>query len=332
LAIEALRGQAITDLASHHQVSRQFIYRQVQRADAALEQAFTPAPAAAEQPLFWLPVTKPWLQQLVLGLVLIGHSSLRGVQELLADLFDFPVSLGTIQHIVQQAVPQARAANAAPDLGRVRAGALDEIFQTGQPVLVGVDVDSTYCYLLSPEQQRDTQTWGVRLLELADRHLQPEFFIADFGTGLRAGQALAWPTIPCRGDVFHALRDGPQVLTTLENRAYQALAALERCHQKIVCCRKHYGRSSGPLHAQRARLQGQANQALALLDDVTVLLRWLREDVLALHALPYADRVVLYDFIVEELLRHAPRGPQRLGQLAKLLRHHQADLLAFAGA
>ena len=46
------------------------------------------------QLLFWLPVTKPWLRQLVLGLTLICHSSLRGVHELLADLFDYPLSLG----------------------------------------------------------------------------------------------------------------------------------------------------------------------------------------------------------------------------------------------
>ena len=38
--------------------------------------------------LFYLPVTKAWLRQLVLGLVLICHSSTRGVVELLGDLFD----------------------------------------------------------------------------------------------------------------------------------------------------------------------------------------------------------------------------------------------------
>src|SRR5207253_5361703 len=114
-----------------------------------------------------------------------------------------------------------------------------------------------------------TDTWGLRLLELADRHLQPEFFIADFGAGLRAGQALAWPEIPCRGDLFHALRDGPKVLTTLENRAYQELEALQQCAEKIAAHRWHHGRSNGPLNAQLARVQGKANQALALLEEVT---------------------------------------------------------------
>jgi len=49
----------------------------------------------------------------------------------------------------------------------------DEIFQAGKPVLVGADVDSTYCYLLSLEDHRDETTWGVRLLELGDQGLAP---------------------------------------------------------------------------------------------------------------------------------------------------------------
>jgi hypothetical protein len=47
------------------------------------------------------------------------------------------------------------------------------------------------------------------LLELPD----------DFGAGLRAGQGLALPQVPCRGDVFHLLRDLEAAATYLENRA-----------------------------------------------------------------------------------------------------------------
>src|SRR5438067_89218 len=73
LARQALAGHPITSLAHDHRVSRKFVYQQRQRADEALTQAFTPPAADPEQLLFWLPVTKPWLQQLVLGLVLIGR-------------------------------------------------------------------------------------------------------------------------------------------------------------------------------------------------------------------------------------------------------------------
>src|SRR5256885_941369 len=107
---------------------------------------------------------------------------------------------------LHQAVASARQATARQDLAGVRLGAHDEIFQAGRPVLVGADVASTYCYLLSLEEHRDADTWGVRLLELTDRGFRPDATIADFATGLRAGQAVALPDVPCRGDVFHALQ------------------------------------------------------------------------------------------------------------------------------
>jgi hypothetical protein len=50
-----------------------------------------------------------------------------------------------VHAILVDAVKQACAYNNRQDLSGVRIGAHDEIFQNGQPVLVGADVDSTYC-------------------------------------------------------------------------------------------------------------------------------------------------------------------------------------------
>src|SRR4051794_35041133 len=88
LALDALAGQPVRVLADQQHVRRKFVYQQLHHAHAALDHAFAPPPTAPRQLLFWLPVTKPWLRQLVLGLTLVCHSSLRGVCELLADLFD----------------------------------------------------------------------------------------------------------------------------------------------------------------------------------------------------------------------------------------------------
>ena len=174
----------------------------------------------------YLPVTKAWLRQLILALVLIGHSPYRAVIELLRDLFDGKVSLGTVHNIVHSAVGPARTISRGRPLDGVRIGAHDEIFQAGHPVLVGVDTASTYCYLLSLEDHRDAETWGVRLLELVDRGFDPEATVADAGSGLRAGQALALPEVPCRGDLFHVLRDLEQVVAYLENRSSTALGGM----------------------------------------------------------------------------------------------------------
>ena len=148
--------------------------------------------------LFNLPVTKAWLRQLILGLTLTCHSSLRGVAELFGDVFDSSISVGTIHNVLQAAAAQARSCNQQQDLSHVRIGAHDEIFQSSRPVLVGVDAYSTYCYLLSLEEHRDADTWGVRLLDLQAQGFQPEATVADAGIVWRrvsypANRPVRWP-------------------------------------------------------------------------------------------------------------------------------------------
>lgn len=329
LALHVLAGSTpVAQLARQHQVSRQFLYRQAGTAQSALEHAFDPPPPEQEV-LFQLPVTTSWLRQLVLGLVLSCHSPYRGVVALLSDLFDTPIALGTVHNIVQAAVAPARQVNGSYDLAGVRVGAHDEIFQAGRPVLVGIDTASTFCYLLSQEQHRDADTWGVRLLELADHGLAPEATVADFGTGLRAGQAMALPAVPCRGDVFHLVHDLEQAVSSLDNRAY---AALEEC-TRLERERDRWRRKDWPLHAvgQHLRRARQAcDAAMALADEVRLLGRWLRQDVLAVAGPCSADRVVLYDFILEELRVRVPACSHQLGPIYRLLKNRRDELLAFA--
>src|SRR5262249_21853506 len=108
LALDALtEQQPISKLARDHDVSRRFVYQQAHQAQQALDQAFQPQ-SAADKVLFSLPITRSFLDRLVLGLLLIGHSSYRGVVELLRDLFDYSISIGTIHNIVRAAVTHAR--------------------------------------------------------------------------------------------------------------------------------------------------------------------------------------------------------------------------------
>ena len=107
LAIQVLAGtETVSELARQHEVSRKFLYQQVHTAEKALSEAFAPS-SRPDDVLFYLPVTKAWLRQLVLALVLICHSSYRGVVELLRDLFDYRISLGTVHNIVHSPVAQA---------------------------------------------------------------------------------------------------------------------------------------------------------------------------------------------------------------------------------
>src|SRR3954451_23028793 len=206
LAIQAMAGsETVSDLATRHGVSRKFVYQQTHKVHAALDDAFSPAAPGGEV-LFELAVTETWLRQVIVGLTLICRSSYRGVMEFLRDLLGVPVSLGCVHDVLQAATRQASTVNAEPDLSGIRVGLHDEIFQGATPVLAGVDARSTYCYLLAAEQHRDADTWGVHLLDAAERGLRPDYTIADAGRGLRAEQQAAWGDTPCHGDVFHIQR------------------------------------------------------------------------------------------------------------------------------
>ena len=101
-----MRSQPISHLAKTHQVSRKFVYQQGDKAQHSLDESFAPS-ASDDEVLFHLPVTKSWLYQLILGLVLICYSSYRGVVELFRDLFDLPVSVGTVHNRLKLAAARA---------------------------------------------------------------------------------------------------------------------------------------------------------------------------------------------------------------------------------
>ena len=330
LAIQVLAGaQSVSDLAREHEVSRKFLYQQARTAEEALSEAFPPS-SRSDDVLFYLPVTKTWLRQLVLALVLICHSSVRGVVELLQDVFDYRLSVGTVHNIVHSAVTPARATNQQYDLSRIRVGLLDEIYQASDPVFVGVDAESTFCFLLSPEQHCDTDTWGIRLLELVDQGYAPDANVADFGAGLRAGHKEALPGVPCRGDIFHALYTIGPLVRYLEKRAYEAIDARTKLERKQPTA----GRRS-----RRRKVQGLPQKlwyarmaeakAIALADEVALLAHWLQHDILSVAGPKYAIRRDLFDFVVAELRARESACPHQIKPVRTMLENQGDNLLAF---
>jgi len=331
LAVQALAGaRPVAQLAQDYQVSRKFVYQQAGKAAQALAEAFAPDLPADGPVLFWLPVTSRWLRRLILALLLVCHSSYRGVYELLRDLFHYPCSLGTIHAVAQAAMDRARALNGQQDLAAVGIGAHDEIFQAHQPVLVGVDVASSYCYLLSPEAHRDGDTWGVRLLELQVHGFAPRAVISDGGHGLLAGHALALPGVPRRGDVFHVLHELGPVVAALQSRAYQALEACAKLERRQARHARTKGRRDARVGQQLRYARPAAEAAMALADDVATLVGWLRDDILALAGPCHAERAALYEFVVAELRARAPLCPHRLNPVCTYLANQRDAVLAFA--
>ena len=273
--------------------------------------------------LFYLPVTKAWLGQLVLGLTFNCHSSTRGIVELLRDVFDYRISLGKVHNIVHSAVLPAGRINQQYNLANILIGLLDEIHQAGDPVLVGVDARSTFCFLLSLEKHRDAVTWGVRLLELADRGFAPKATVADFGAGLRAGQQEALPKVPCRGDVFHALYTIGPLARYLENRAYEAIDARSKLERKQATAERRRGRKDQSLAIKLSLARSAEAKAIALADEVALLTRWLQHDILSVAGPEYAIRRDLLDFVVAELSARESACSHRIKPVRTMLENQR---------
>jgi hypothetical protein len=322
-----VRRQSVVDLAAEYEVSRKFLYTQQSRVEKAMHNEFE-CKAEHDKVLFHLPITEDWLKQFVITQVLVCHCSFRGVIEVLRDLFDTKMSIGTVYNIIRSACSLAEEYQKQEDLSQVKVGLHDEIFQAGKPVLAGIEADSTYCYLLSKEDHRDETTWGVHLLDLQNKGLNPEHTIADGGNGLRAGQKAAWPSIPCHGDVFHAERELGKLKTYLENQAYGAIAYCEKMEKKAAkaCKNKQGQKFSKKLALARQR----AGAIIKLFDLVTILSDWIKDDILSLGGDDYDTRVELYDYVVNELRCLEPQCSYRIKPVRRLLENQKTDLLAFA--
>ncbi len=66
--------QTVTALAKREGVSRKFLYQQQQKGNQALEKEFN-QPKEESDIRYWIPVTKNWIFQVILGLIFICHSS-----------------------------------------------------------------------------------------------------------------------------------------------------------------------------------------------------------------------------------------------------------------
>lgn len=332
LSVEALqRTCPVSQLARQHQVSRKFVYQQLDKATEAIDQAFEPTDPEAEKVLFDLPVTQQWLRQLALSLVLVCHSSFRGVLDVLETMFDYRgMSLGTVHNIVQQAVLASRIANEREDLSTIRIGDHDEIYQGNKPVLVGIDHSSTYCYLLALEDACDETSWGVHLLDLSQRGLDLQRTIADGGRALRAGQKAAWgDAVPCDGDVFHAQMKLTQLATFLERRAYKGINAYQDLQNKMARAKK---KAKGQTFSKRlgeARIAEQ--KAIALADDIAVLVDWMTHDILSVAGPSLPERRALYAFVIDQLQMLEPECPYRIRPVRIMLENHEDHLLGFVG-
>ena len=328
LGIAALTGaEPVARLARRHGASRKFVRAQRERVRLAVDEAFAePVSSPLAEPL--PRVSQTWVRRLALAVVLIVHGSYRQVLELLHDLFGVALSIGTIHNWVVEAAQRAAEINRAQDLSGVRVGLHDEIFQGNQPVLAGIDAASTYCYLLQGVEQRDADTWGVHLLDATKQGLDPDYTVADAGTGLRAGQVAAWGDKPCHGDVFHVRQQCEAVANVLARLVKGNTSRREALELEMDAAKA--GGAGRKLSARLGRARQAEAQARQLAADVKTLTGWLGHDVLSLAGPSAEERRDLFDFIVAQLRLREHLAPQRIRPLRVALQRQRDDVLGFA--
>ena len=171
---------------------------------------------------------------------------------------------------------------------------------------------------------------GGEPVPLTDQGYAPQAIIADFGTGLRAGQKLAFPDLPCRGDLFHALKSLGDVARSLDRSAGRKMEFHLDLQVRQAKHDRRFGRKDPKLADSIARAENDERAAIALADDVRLLIDWLRGDIWSVAGPTYAQRCELHDFVLVELRERIAAAGIPLRKVCTTLGNHRDELLAFA--
>ena len=221
-AAAAVSGQhahgSKTALSEAYEISRPTVYAVGAAAESVLRSHFeTPLlqGAAVE-----VRVDDAQLRRAVVALRVLAPNAIRPIEDLVPLLYPgVKVSYGTIQHMLVEAEGRAARLNAQASLGGVEAGALDEMFSQGEPVLAGVDLDSGYLFGLSLSATRDGDAWAELLREGQAQGLGLSVVVKDAAKGITAGVSEVFPHAEQRDDCFHVLYELNKVRRRLERRA-----------------------------------------------------------------------------------------------------------------
>ena len=115
----------------------------------------------------------------------------------------------------------------------------------------------------------------------------------------------------------------------LENRAYEAIDARAKLERKQATAKRR-GRKDQSLAKKLSYARPAEAKAIALADEVALLARWLRDDILSVAGPEYAIRRDLLDFVVAELRTRESACPHRIRPVRTLLEKQRDNLLAFA--
>ncbi len=226
-SIQALLAQlqgGMSDLSREFNVSRPTLYSAAATAETVLETHFSQGAIQANT----LVVDEAQLRRAVVALRVVAPNSIRAIEVLIPLLYPGQsVSFGQLQSWLTEAQDKAEQLNDRVDLSSIRAGALDEMFSQGEPVLAGVDLDNGYLFSLEVHESRSGEDWKQVLQRAKDQGLNLEVVVKDAALGIANGVSEVFPRAEQRDDSFHALYELGKVRRPLEQKAYAAIATEE---------------------------------------------------------------------------------------------------------
>lgn len=228
-----------TALSEAYAISRPTVYAAGSTAEAVLRTHFE-APLL-EGSAVSVRVDDAQLRRALVALRVMAPNALRPIEDLLPVLYPgVKVSYGKIQQLLVEAEEQAQSFNAQTDLSGIEAGALDEMYSQGDPVLAGVDLDSGMLFALALREQRDGRTWAEVLSEGRGQGLNLSVVVKDAAKGIAAGVSEVFPHAEQRDDCFHALYEMNKVRRRLEQRAYGAIERESEALARLGTIRAHH--------------------------------------------------------------------------------------------
>ncbi len=230
---------AISALSREFGVSRPTVYTAGELAQEVLEHHFDERASGGDTPVM-VKVDERQLHRAIVALRAMAPNALRPIEDMLPIIYPgVNPSFGKIQSITAQAEARAGAFNAREDLSKIQAGALDEMFSQGDPVLGGVDLDSGYLFGLSLRQSRSAVDWAEVLAQSQAQGLELSIVVKDAALGIEAGVREVFPEAEQRDDCFHVLYELNKVRRQLEQRAYGAITREQEAENKLQTIRAH---------------------------------------------------------------------------------------------
>lgn len=223
---------AVSELARAFAVSRPTVYAARDEGSNLLKAHFGPRDETSV--IAKVAVDERHLKRAAVALRVIGKNSVRAIEDLLPIVFPrTSTSYGKIHEWLVEAEQRAAQLNARVRLDAIEAGALDEMFSQGSPVLAGVDLDSGYLFALERRWSRAADDWADVLGKCKDQGLELSTTVQDAAGGIAAGVRSVFPKAEQRDDCFHAHYEMGKQLRRLELKAYAAIAKEEQARGAI---------------------------------------------------------------------------------------------------